>query len=76
MESAAALADRGESPAKVEHAGNMRHVSVADLLRILPCAEIVVPLRQAQATLAKARNHFRRVLVVDLHVEMKADVQA
>ena len=70
------LGRRGRVAGQFEHAGDVRHVGGADLLRILPLAKIVVALRQAEAALTKARDHGRGVLVVDLHVEVEADVQA
>ena len=54
----------------------MRHVGGADVLRVLPLAEIVVALRQTEAALTKTSDHRRAVLVVDLHVEVETDVQA
>ena len=76
MESAVGLGRRGRVAGQFEHSGDMRHVGGADLLRILPLAEIIVAFRQPEAALTEARDHRRGVLVVDLHAEVEADVQA
>ncbi len=65
-----------DSYKEFQHAGDAGHIGGADVIGIFPLAKISLVLWQAEAALAKARDHLRGVLVVDLHVEVEADVQS